>query len=429
MIRAVTLVAMASCSGDALVNNSGSEDIDSEAPIAFSVNKRNITRGESSSLEQNQHYNFGVWAYKESAASSMQVMGNYLVGYSDGAGKGYDKTGSTTWNSATGAETDHLSPWFYERLGCAEYQNEDAAKGYTKSQTAFMSANQNQYLRYWDLAYDNTRFYAYAPYRSSGVTFNQATYTMTVAPSAQTAAYDDPALHEFIYAGAVAKNADMKDVRLQFKHLGAQVKLKFYEDIPGYKVRLVDVTTAGSGIQATPAQKTNTTYTKASYYTSCGATIDYHTTVSPVATAVYDGAATTQANLVFSIPQETIPAKVATGTQTYVWSPTVYYAVAQPTGSTTGFTFHVSYQLIAEDNGEVITVHDARVFVPADITSWQANTRYVYSFKFTTNSTGTTDPNGHIDVDDPTVPQKSNVYPIVFDGATIEDYSSNETII
>ena len=425
-IHVVAALALASCSSDALVDNRGDRAAD-EAPIAFSVNKRNITRAESSSLESNYHYNFGVWTYKVKDAGSMQVMDNYLVGYSDGAGKGYDKSCSTTWNS--GSETDHQSPWFYENLGTAEYLNEDATKGYTKTQTDFMSANANQYLRYWDLAYDKTYFYAYAPYRSAGVTFSKETNIITVAPEAQIAAYDDPTLHEFIYAGASAVNADMKDVQLKFKHLGAQVRLKFCEDIPGYQVKMLDVTTAGTGIQATPAvyDETAKTYTKSKYYTSCGATLDYSNIIAPVATTSHEGATQTGDNLVFTIPSGIVPAKPATGDLVYVESPTVYYAVAQPSGSTTGFTFHVSYQLIAEDNGEVITIHDARVFVPASVADWQPNTRYVYAFKFTSNSTGTTDPDVIIDVTDPTVPAKSSVYPIVFDGATIEDYTNNET--
>jgi len=425
-IRAVALLALTGCSSDELVNNQGAGGTESQTPIAFSVNKRNITRADITSLEANKHYNFGIWAFKTSDNDKVMVMGNYLVGYSDGAGKGYDKSASTTWNSTSGTDTDHMSPWFYEKLGTAEYLNEDATKGYTKSQTDFMSANENQYLRYWDLAYNNTVFYAYAPYHSQGVTFDTTTNTINVAPSANTAAYDDPTLHEFIYAATSVKNADMKDVKLHFKHLGAQVKLNFCEDIPGYKVKIIDVTDAGSGIQATPATLAAGAYTKAKYYTSCGAAINMSSVTAPTATISHTDAATTEDNLVFQIPEDTVPAKVTTGEQQYVWSPTIYYAVPQPTGSSTGFTFHVSYQLIAEDNGEVIKVHDARVFVPADVVDWKPNTRYVYAFKFTTNSTGTTDPNVNIDVTDPTVPTKSNVYPIIFDGATIEDYSTDE---
>ena len=262
------------------------------------------------------------------------------------------------------------------------------------------------------------------------MTFDAANSTIHVAATANTAAYDDPTLHEFIYAATSVKNADMKDVRLHFKHLGAQVKLNFCEDVPGYQVKIIDVTDAGSGIQATPAKLVAGTYSKAKYYTSCGAAINMSSVTALTATTSHgDDAITTDDNLVFKIPEGMVPAKVTSGTQQYVWSPTVYYAVPQPSGSTTGFTFHVSYQLIAEDNGEVITVHDARVFVPADVVDWQPNTRYVYAFKFTTNSTGTTDPNVNIDVTDPEVPTTSNVYPIVFDGATIEDYSNNESSI
>lgn len=430
LIGVVAALGLTGCSSDDLVNNQQAGKTESQTPIALNVDKRNITRGDGSSLEANKHYNFGIWAFKTTDADSVMVMGNYLVGYSDGAGTGYDKSASTTWSSTSGADTDHKSPWFYEKLGTAEYLNEDATKGYTKSQTDFMSANQNQYLRYWDLAYHNTLFYAYAPYHSQGVTFDAANSTINVAATANTAAYDDPTLHEFIYAATSVKNADMKDVRLHFKHLGAQVKLNFCEDVPGYQVKIIDVTDAGSGIQATPAKLAAGTYSKATYYTSCGAAINMSSVTAPTATTSHgDDATTTDDNLVFKIPEGVVPAKVTSGTQQYVWSPTVYYAVPQPSGSTTGFTFHVSYQLIAEDNGEVITVHDARVFVPADVVDWQPNTRYVYAFKFTTNSTGTTDPNVNIDVTDPEVPTTSNVYPIVFDGATIEDYSNNDSSI
>lgn len=430
LIGVVAALGLTGCSSDDLVNNQQAGKTESQTPIALNVDKRNITRGDGSSLEANKHYNFGIWAFKTTDADSVMVMGNYLVGYSDGAGKGYDKSASTTWSSTSGTDTDHKSPWFYEKLGTAEYLNEDATKGYTKNQADFMSANQNQYLRYWDLAYHNTLFYAYAPYHSQGVTFDAANSTINVAATANTAAYDDPTLHEFIYAATSVKNADMKDVRLHFKHLGAQVKLNFCEDVPGYQVKIIDVTDAGSGIQATPAKLVAGTYSKAKYYTSCGAAINMSSVTAPTATTSHgDDATTTDDNLVFKIPEGMVPAKVTSGTQQYVWSPTVYYAVPQPSGSTTGFTFHVSYQLIAEDNGEVITVHDARVFVPADVVDWQPNTRYVYAFKFTTNSTGTTDPNVNIDVTDPEVPTTSNVYPIVFDGATIEDYSNNDSSI
>ena len=449
---ALATVALASCSSDELISNSSADEAGSKAPIAFSVEKQNITRAEQS-LESTKHYNFGVWAYKVKGDNNQLVMGNYLVGYSNGNGLGYANDGATTWIGEAGDLDDHKSPWFYEKLGTDEYENTVASKGYVKTESDFMSANKNQYLRYWDLAFDNTYFYAYAPYRSTGVSFDYTTKKITVDQAAQTADYDNPTLHEFMYAGATAKNADLKDVTLKFKHLGAQVNLRFYEDVRGYKVQIIDVVSEkdNSGIQATPAtvKESGTpvtkTYTKADYYTSCGATIDFSTITTPSASVNHTGAAKTQKNLKFVIPGKDnhlkdftskrgvdysiIPEKVSTGTQNFAESPTVYYPVAQPENSEVGFTFHVSYKLIAEDNGEEITVKNARVYVPAKsgsdfIAAWQPNTKYTYTFKITENSTGSTDPTNP-NIDEPDVPANPTVYPIVFDGATIEDYTPN----
>ncbi|UKK59875.1 fimbrillin family protein [Prevotella communis] len=451
MMKKVTIFAaiamtMVGCSSDELVNNSTENN---EAPIAFSVEKKNISRG--TALENLGHYNFGVWAYKyKDGLTTQKVMDNYLVGYSNETiKKGYEHSGSTTWASAIGSETDHTSPWFYENLGTSEYKYVGTDGYYTKNDGAYMSANANQYLRYWDLAYKSTNFYAYAPYRATGVTFDENAKKITVANTAQVAGYDNPSLQEFMYAGAQATNAELKDVKLNFKHLGAQVNLRFYEDVRGYRVEIIDVTDAKSGIQATPATKSGDTYTKADYYTSCGATIDFTNISTPAASVNHTDAEHTQNNLKFLIPAGTkddlttytsklntnynvIPEAVTSGTQNYAKSSTVYYPVAQPENSEVGFTFHVSYKLIAEDNGEEVTVHNARVYVPAKngsefIAAWQPNTKYTYTFKITKDSKGTTNPNDTtIDITNPDVPADPTVYPIVFDGATVEDYTIQE---
>ena len=129
-----------------------------------------------------------------------------------------------------------------------------------------------------------------------------------------------------------------------------------------------------------------------------------------------------------------IPEAVADGnTQNYAKSSTIYYPVAQPENSEVGFTFHVSYKLIAEDNGEEITVHNARVYVPAKngsefIAAWQPNTKYTYTFKITKDSKGTTNPDDTtIDITKPDVPATPTVYPIVFDGATVVDYDAKDS--
>ena len=57
------------------------------------------------------------------------------------------------------------------------------------------------------------------------------------------------------------------------------------------------------------------------------------------------------------------------------------------------------------------------------IAAWQPNTKYTYTFKITKNSTGTTDPKTPIDPTNPTTSTTKGLYPIVFDGATVEDYT------
>ena len=301
-------------------------------------------------------------------------------------------------------------------------------------------------------------------------------------------------LGEFMYAGVQANNENLSDVTVPFKHMGAQLFIRFYEDIPGYKVEIIDLgadtstppsTDIMKGIQATPAIVGTPNYANGTYYTTSGATItfdesDATATYSPkwtgsttkdnttplmfkIPTAGLSTASVAPANLtdfagLNSTTHKIIKEKVTTGTtQDYSYSPTIYYPVAQPTSdkeewTNTGFTFHVSYRIIAEDNKEVITVHNATVHVPVTgtvvsnnetdpvtpsndthvasgsnyyITAWQPNVKYTYTFKITKNSTGTTNPTTTIDPTDPTPSSIKSLYPIVFDAATIDDYSVN----
>ena len=386
---AAAAVALASCSSDELVNNSAVN----EAPIAFNVGQKNITRGDavtSSKLEDAGYYDFGVWAYKTKTGAFDLVMDNYQVGCS-GYGS-FKKEGATD------------GTWFYDGLN-------------------------NQILRYWDLSYTNTNFYAYAPYNNTAVSFDEGTKTITVPASVNKAGTE----HDVIYAGTKMTNSDHAKVPLQFKHLGAKVNIKFYEDIPGYKVELLEVTSGSNDIQATPAKLEGATYSVAKYFTESDATITYNADMVPTASVDATGEGNSDDNLVFKLPNgsKEVPGVVATGVdQNYLESPTTYYAVAQPTTSTTGFTFHVSFKLTAEDNDEVIIVRDARVFVPANdgngkyIAAWQPNTKYTYTFKITKDTNGTTEETDP-DVTKPDVPATPALYPIIFDNITIVDYEND----
>lgn len=495
-----TVALMASCSSDEIVEQGGKDG--KQVPILLNTNQQNITRAES--LEKTEHYNFGVWARKvntaTNASDAQTVMDNYLVGWSNKSNKGYyvgDLT--TTYAETAGTVTDHTSPWFYEGLGTSEYTYSGNDGFYKKTQSAYMSKNANQYLRYWDLAYSHTNFYCYAPYQSAGITptlnaDGSATLTFDGKNSVRDG-YDAPinssytsgdafdrTLSEFMYAGVHAQNSDLKDITVPFKHMGSQLFIRFYENVAGYKVEILDLSgdngTMSSaatddqkkGVQATPSVKGTSGYTLGEYYTTSGATIEFDKNAVAAFTPTFptgdNGSLTTSENLMFYAPSTNadlyaksnasaayrngkgnlteyaglgstkhyyIKEQGNTGTdQEYSWSPTIYYPVAQPqTGddkcTNTGFTFHVTYRIIAEDNKEVITVHNATVFVPKEYTLWKAGTRYIYTFLITRASTGTTNPTEEIDPTDPTPDDVKALFPIVFDACTIEDYDKNRS--
>ena len=472
LLLAAAALALVGCSRQGLVTDP-SQPNGKLVPVAFSVQRQNMTK--ATNLEAVNHYNFGVFAYKVNGSNSSladaEVMNNYLVGYSNGTDKGYDKTNATTYAGTAGTTADHTSPWFYEGLGTAEYVYDGAAGFYKKDQAAYMSNNANQYLRYWDLAYANTHFYAYAPYvktdEANGrkVSYDHATSKLTFAKNTLRDGYDNPvntaydgfdrSLSEFMYAGVEAKNSDLADVTIPFKRMGAMALIRFYEDIPGYKVEIINLADDNGkvksgtsddmkkGIQLTPSVKEGDSYSLGKYYTTSGATVvfDENDGAKATFTPVFTESTQVSTPLMFAVPttglttfgngHKVIKEKVTTGDQEYSASETAYYAVAQPTDTKTGFTIHVSYRIIAEDNQEVITVHNATVHVPYTETAWKANTKYTYTFKITKNTTGTTNPGGEIDPTDPTPSTTKSLYPIVFDNATIEEYTvvAPETVV
>ena len=440
---AATALLAASCASDEIVEEtSNGYAPETKAPISFITNQKNITRA-TTPLQKAGHYNFGVFAYKNTEAVN-NIMNNYLVGYSDETNKiGYAfGAGQTTAGDAAG-ELNGKSMWQYEGLGSAEYDYTGGEGYYTKDQTDYMSNVDKQYLRYWDMASANTMFYAYSPYVNGGstATYDNSTKVMTILDGTLVAGMNNPTAYEFMVAATQVDKANYgHDVALNFKRLNAKVNIKFWEDIDGYSVRIVDLkegnatatppVTGYKGVQAKPATCTGTpnqtgaTYTVAEYYTKSGATIDFSTYTNPTITMA-TGTKTSDA-LVFAAPTAD-----AIGTTRALASASddTYYAIpkgAATTGTDCGFTFHVSYELTST-TGEKILVKDARVFVPATVCNWAANTHYTYIFKITKGSNGSTESDPTIDPNDPDVPTETGLYPIVFDNCTVEDYAENES--
>lgn len=432
-----SLPLLASCASDELVDTSvPSVNGNGAAAISFTTSRENITR--ATLLQNAGHYNFGVFAYK-STDKENNVMDNYLVGYLD-ATNGYDTSAGTTVGDQAGVENG-LSYWMYEGMGKAEYFGKFAGKDLTDE---YKSNNDNQYLKYWDKSADATYFYAYAPYINGSGTAQYVdgtgseTYTLTIPDGSLKSGMNNASLYEYMYASKKVPAADYgKDVELSFKRLVAKVNIKFWEDIPGYSVRILDLQEGTyDGVQAVPSVKDGTSnnygYKLGEYYETNGVKIKFSD--GEMSSVTQLGSTTVSTPLVFSAPTDS---EIGVSRVTASSSSDTYYAIPKYDAnapesdlSKSGLTFHVTYELTS-DTGERIVVKDATAFVPSDYVSWDANTHYTYIFKITKGSNGSTDPSHTIDPTDPEVPTIQSLYPIVFDNCTVEDWieKDNEPII
>ena len=434
---AAVAAAMTACTSDVDLGMQQANQENADNAIGFQVLNKNMSRAK---LEDAKHYNFGVWAYK-STDNEHDIMANYLVGYF-GTDKGYSKSDKqTTWGDA-GNTTAHLSLWAYEGLGTAEYDYEGPESFYTKSQEAYMSNHTNQYLRYFDESSDNTKFYAYAPYINSAtpVEFNNTTKVMTFPACSVKEGYNDESLYEYLYAAKeVAKANYRSDVQLNFKHLNSRIRIVFYEDIAGYDVKMIALD-PNAGVIAVPAHYDSGaevyTYADNVLAKTASATINFSNIANPSlgtpeATEKYTGTALAAIDgtikkhaLVFTQPTadkllENRNLAVNDHNPNEYYSADTYYGI--PHDASCGLTFRVSFELTSE-TGEKITVRNAGVFVSPAHCAWVAGKNYTYVFKITKNTNGTTAPTT------PTVdpnPGDKALYPIVFDGITVDDWTDH----
>lgn len=461
LLMAAVATTLVNCSSDFDLSEGQGDGAVSDV-IGFQVQGRNsIKRG---TLQDANHYNFGVFAYKSTDLVN-NIMDNYLVGYLDlVTNKGYSTSGSTVGDQPS--QVDGKSHWMYEGLGYDEFHGTYAGEVVNPG-TKYASNVAKQYLRYWDKSAPTTNFYAYVPYLNASPTAaggtvsyvdgtaqggasNTDTYVMTFPFGTIQHGYDDEQAYEYMYASTQVAEANYgHDVQLAFKRLNAKVNIKFWEDIPGYSVHMIDLGNVASHdwtISAVPSIKEagqgTYGYKLGKIYTENGVKIKFNTNATVNKIKQYEGT-TTDAPLEFKTPTA---ATIGESRIEATLSPTTYFAIPKyNTGAVlsntaanindngtleqklakTGLTFHVSYELIST-TGEKITVKDATVHVPYNYCEWKENTRYTYIFKITKNSNGTTG-GATPDPTNPSVPTETALYPIVFDNCTVEEWKDNES--
>ena len=482
---AMSAALLAACSNDVALDHAGTqsaETVDNAIGFQF-INRNSVTsRVEGSAadeatnkrlLNNNGHYNFGVFAYKSSLetgssfslSSASKVMENYLVGYgSPDTDTGTESTNKYGYKFGADQTTLLSSRWAYEKLGSSEYSHSDDDGYYKSSVDFYKSNNEKQYLKYWDLSTSQTDFFAYAPYlygKNEENTQNTAKVetkdSKTLISFPMTDGYDDASKYDFIAAHKkVEKSGYSESVQIDFKRLSAMIRIGFYEEIAGYQVKILNLKQETGddavGVSAAPAKKNTSgtpTYSYGTLYYKGTGTGTYPATssttddnvelsVQGASDGVYSNtvSGSTHKYLNFKIPVLASGAYISTNKDDPSMSDTKYYLIPDNGTNKTGLTFHVTYQLIAEDTGETITVYNATVHVPyqkADdentkYCDWKSNYVYTYIFRLTKGTSGDTDDKDKdkIDPSDPDADDKQALKPIIFDNCTVETWDETK---
>lgn len=416
------LLALASCSEDSFVGDNSPNTIGESATeaINFGFDMQNVTRsgdivGSSAAVKlQNE---FLVYATKHisaeaaDATNDMAVFTNYKVGYTE--------------NSA-GHTTSNTNNWEY--VGLTPY---DVAK--------VSPAATQQTIKYWDYSAANGyTFYGIAS--KNDITNNKVTVTKTTTG---TTVYDK-GYSVVVKSGAdlsklyiadrlpVAKTDYNKPVTLKFRNFGTQVRVGFYETIPGYKVKIdkfyTDADASAAVTTFTPMVDANTTKFAAAMQniktdaTSNTIAVTYYNGTNGPENQVKLGATTVEYSYALTLGAGVVSAtELATSAATPTWDKEggAYTTVYPFEANANPMLVKVDYTLTAEDgSNEVIHVTGANVVVPTQYVKWKNNFAYTYIFKIAPNTNGTT--GGTV----------QGLYPITFDAVVVDvqDNKTQETI-
>lgn len=224
-----------------------------------------------------------------------------------------------------------------------------------------------------------------------------------------------------------------KEIELSFHPLSTQLRLAFYETIPGYSVRDLkfyenDETVAGSEARLyTDNTEIFSDYGKYIVYYPTTGTInqgsnDYN---KPHIAFVADTNGTAETNKVFGALNYSTKEYYEPNGQYYLGRSSSsasfagklsdnYFTSVNPNEAGATLNLKVDYKLVSTDgSGEIINIKGATAQVPAKYTSWQSGYSYTYLFKIYDLSWGGTSMN------------PEEMFPITLDAVVIEEVRSS----
>jgi hypothetical protein len=311
--------------------------------------------------------NFVIWGEKTMSDNSTQtVFDNYQVNYLT------NSANTTTSNSAG---------WEYV--------------GYTSKKSV------EQSIKFWDYSAAHYDFFTYSlgkgdtPNDLENTTYATASEMTTSGYTLSGSADQLKACYITNKETVIPSGSSSSQVQLEFMNFASNVKMAFYETMPGYSVKSLEFYPAVNGTAGTVPYL----YASTSSLPTAGTyTISFDTNGKAQVSA--PASATNTTNLYFGT------ALTYTADKEYQEAAGLYYIgrssdAATPTTAVTvlpnpnGTDLHlkINYILLTRDGlGETIHVTGATATVPAAYTQWKPNHSYTYLFKISDNTNGLTNP-------------------------------------
>ena len=399
LVLATAIVALASCSNEEFVGQglSTPDPTTKSIPISFGQDFKAVTRASHEKSAELLGKKFLLYGTKTIGGTTSPVFDNFVVEY----------VASSAGNSLTNSDD-----W--------EYSGKVSKKGATQT------------VKYWDYSAERFDFVAAAGLAddelitstTQGMRINvtdAASMTsiyvadrITATPTAQEKTETTPATTPY-----------NNTVQFQFRRLGAQMRIGFYETVPGYAVKdlvfyYIGAPSGSKEVGVGSAFPTSGKYTvtyddvtneaKVSFagadnqmsfcnkfgqldYTSAltqeGVTDKPYLTTDgkASATAVNAFLGTTSSTATYGKGTYTVDGE--SGVSTY------FKPILPNENNSLKMQMRVDYTLIALDGtGDSLHVRDAYVSVPADFLKWKPNYSYTYLFKISDKSNGYTGEGG-----------------------------------
>lgn len=385
---------MAACTSDDFVGDERLREANENGrPMSFNLTTAPQTRSQRTGADaaSDLNKNFVVWGDKTVNSTTQKVFGNYQVNFE------MNSAGTTT-NSAG---------WEYVGYKNLPYGTTTETGGTLNTNGVASNATASgtgQTIKYWDYSASNYNFFAYSLGKGHTTTGASPTTTYAKASAMTSAGYTLSGTGDQLKACYISNKKTITpsassgtEVELQFLHFASNVKMAFYETIPGYSVK--EVKFYPDGGTSTTADVAPCLFASSSVLPTAGTyTVSFDETsgkaqVSNPADATKDSKLVFGTILTYTADRD-YRENLGDNSIKYIGrslnqaTPTDAVTVL-PNPSGTDIHLKVDYTLLSRDgNGEEIKVKGATATIPSTLAKWLPNSSYTYIFKISDNTNG-----------------------------------------